>query len=30
MVQWLSLIISVIAFMDEREHRKWQRDKEQV
>lgn len=30
MVQWFSLILAVITFMDERDHRKWQREKEQV
>lgn len=28
MVQWLSLILATIAFMDERDHRKWQRKQE--
>lgn len=30
MVQWLSLLLAVVALMDERDHRKWQREKEVV
>lgn len=30
MVQWLSLLIAMIALMDERDHRKWQRNREQA
>lgn len=29
MVQWLSLLIAVLAFEDVRKHREWQRQKAQ-
>lgn len=30
MVKWLSLLLATIAFMDERDHRRWQRSREQA